>query len=359
MKKLLLMLTLTLLALAGCKKEPASGQDQKSEQTVVFTLPANCYIVSKEGTYSFKTLRGNLDESVGEVVSVEVLWESFGTDVEPAVGDLIKSVSYKDGEIVFEATDKKGNAVIAAKDPKDIILWSWHIWLTDTPQEVVYNNEAGTMMDRNLGATSVTPGDICAFGLFYQWGRKDPFLGSSSVTDLVYAVSTIDWPATVASDPFHGTIEFAVANPTTYITCNGGNYDWYYTRDGSVDNARWVESGRTKSVYDPCPAGWRIPDGGENSVWAKAGWDNTPYDKTNMGMSFATSSPSTTWYPSAGCLVYALGDLNSVGSGGFYASASPSTEHYAYNLFFSEHGTVTAKSSNVRANAMSVRCIKE
>jgi hypothetical protein len=90
------MLTLALLALAGCKKDPASGQDQKLEQTVVFTLPANCYIVSKEGTYSFETLRGNLDESVGEVVSVEVLWESFGTDVEPAVGDLIKSVSYKD-----------------------------------------------------------------------------------------------------------------------------------------------------------------------------------------------------------------------------------------------------------------------
>ena len=93
MRKLLFSFTLVLVALAGCKKEPAPGQDQKPEQeqgekpeqTVVFTLPANCYIVSKEGTYSFKTLRGNSDESVGEVVSVEVLWESFGTDLAPSV----------------------------------------------------------------------------------------------------------------------------------------------------------------------------------------------------------------------------------------------------------------------------------
>ena len=31
------------------------------------------------------------------------------------------------------------------------------------------------MMDRNLGATSVTPKDQNAYGVWYQWGRKDPF----------------------------------------------------------------------------------------------------------------------------------------------------------------------------------------
>ena len=36
------------------------------------------------------------------------------------------------------------------------------------------------MMDRNLGATSATPGNVGSLGLLYQWGRKDPFLGSSS-----------------------------------------------------------------------------------------------------------------------------------------------------------------------------------
>ena len=31
------------------------------------------------------------------------------------------------------------------------------------------------MIDRNLGATSVTPKDQNAYGAWYQWGRKDPF----------------------------------------------------------------------------------------------------------------------------------------------------------------------------------------
>ena len=100
----------------------------------------------------------------------------------PAVGDLVKNVSYSNGEITFRATDRKGNAVIAAKDAAGNILWSWHIWLTDQPVEHVYKNNAGTVMDRNLGATSATPGDIGALGLLYQWGRKDPFLGSSSIS---------------------------------------------------------------------------------------------------------------------------------------------------------------------------------
>ena len=68
-------------------------------------------------------------------------------------------------DIYFNATDRKGNAVIAAKDSQRNIVWSWHIWLTDQPEEWVYANEAGTIMDRNLGATSATPGDVGALGL--------------------------------------------------------------------------------------------------------------------------------------------------------------------------------------------------
>ena len=78
--------------------------------------------------------------------------------------DLISGCCYEDGYIAFKTADtfKEGNAVIAAKDADGKILWSWHIWLTDQPEEHVYNNNAGTMMDRNLGATSATPGDVPA-----------------------------------------------------------------------------------------------------------------------------------------------------------------------------------------------------
>lgn len=54
---------------------------------------ANCYIISESGIYTFDAVKGNSAESVGEVKSVEVLWESFGTSVAPKSGDLIKSVS--------------------------------------------------------------------------------------------------------------------------------------------------------------------------------------------------------------------------------------------------------------------------
>ena len=85
------------------------------------------------------------------------------------------------GEIHFTTGDMEGNALIALCNADGDILWSWHIWFTDDPRGQEYYNNAGTMMDRNLGATSATPGDVGALGLLYQWGRKDPFLGSSSI----------------------------------------------------------------------------------------------------------------------------------------------------------------------------------
>ena len=192
---------------------------------------ANSYIISAAGSYKFSTVKGNSSTSVGTVSKAEVLWESFGTDVTPNVGDLVKNVKYADGTISFDtpSTFKEGNAVIAAKDASGSILWSWHIWLTDEPQGQEYYNNAGTMMDRNLGATSSTPGNVGALGLLYQWGRKDPFLGSSSISSNIEAKSTGTWPSAVSSNSTNGTIEYATAYPTTFITYNSSNHDWYYT----------------------------------------------------------------------------------------------------------------------------------
>ena len=278
------------------------------EQVFSLLPAANCFIVSEGGTYKFNTVKGGSDTSVGKVASATVLWESFGTSSVLAVGDLIKSVSCKNGYITFQTADtfKEGNAVIAAKDVDGNILWSWHIWLTDQPEGQVYNNDAGILMDRNLGATSVTPGEVQALGLFYQWGRKDPFLGSSSISSSTSrAKSTINWPKSVKSDQTSGTIEYAIANPTTYISYND-NYDWHYTGTSTVDNTRWTESSSPKSIYDPCPAGWRVPDGGREGVWVKANDKNitVKYHEVGRGMNMnGKFSPVTmVWYPAAGFL---------------------------------------------------------
>lgn len=333
---------------------------QDSETDLSSSASANCYIISEAGLYKFSTVKGNSSKSVGAVSSAEVLWETFGTDVTPNVGDLVKNISYKNGEVTFQTADTftRGNAVIAAKDASGNILWSWHIWFTDQPQEHVYNNSAGTMMDRNLGATSATPGDIGALGLLYQWGRKDPFLGSSIIDGFTLAKSTITWPSPVSSNSSNGTIEYATANPTTFITSNWENSDWYYTGDSSTDNTRWTTSESSKSIYDPCPSGWRVPDGGSNGIWSKAGFDTTTYDSTNKGMSFSISSPSTTWYPASGYLTSGVGGLGSVGRNGYYWSASPNS-YRAYYLYFTRYGDVYPSYNSNRACGCSVRCLQE
>ena len=344
---------------AGSQDMPEDGGHDVSAATDLSSKEsANCYIVSGKGLYKFKTVQGNGNESVGDVASAEVLWESFGTDVTPNVGDLVKNVSYKNGQVTLLTADTftEGNAVIAVKDASGNILWSWHIWLTDQPQEYVYKNNAGTMMDRNLGATSATSGDVGALGLLYQWGRKDPFLSSSSISESVEAKSTITWPSGVSSALNTGTIKYAIAYPTTFITaCESG--DWYYTDNTSTDNTRWTTSGNPKSIYDPCPSGWRVPDGGSNGVWSTAGFDDTTYDSTNEGISFSISSPSTTWYPSAGSRDCCYVSLGCIGAG-YCWSASP-WDTGAYCLKFDDNGFVSPRGGENRACGFSVRCAKE
>ena len=333
---------------------------------------ANSYIVSAAGSYGFTPTKGNSNESVGAIASAEALWETFGTNVTPNVGDLVKNVKYKNGVITFKTPDvfKEGNAVIAAKDASGTILWSWHIWFTDQPEGQVYYNNAGTMMDRNLGATSATPGDVGALGLLYQWGRKDPFLGSSSIHNdsMVKAKSTISWPSAVFSNSSTGTIGYAIANPTTFIGCYNNNYDWYYTGSESTDNTRWTASDNDKSIYDPCPVGWRVPDGGEDGVWSKALGSSSSftqrslYDSTNEGMNFSGKfgSASTIWYPASGYSFHYDGGLGNVGSSGRYWSASPDSNYYAFDMYFYSRGSVYPSGNyDYRPAGQSVRCIQE
>ena len=326
---------------------------------------ANCYIISESGLYKFKPVKGNSNESVGSVASASLLWETFGTDTAPMPSDLISGFCYKNGYIAFQTADtfKEGNAVIAAKDAEGNILWSWHIWLTDQPQGQEYFNNAGTMMDRNIGATSATPGDVGALGLLYQWGRKDPFLGSSSISSRSVAKSTITWPSLVFTSSSRGTVSYVTANPTTFLSNSSSPYDWHYS---SRDNTLWTTSDKEKSIYDPCPQGWRVPDGGSSGVWSTALGSSSSfkesslYDSTNEGMNFSGrfGSASTIWYPASGYRSNGSGSLDDVGNRGYFWSASPYDSN-AYDLYFYNNGYVYPSNDFVRASGRSVRCLQE
>jgi uncharacterized protein (TIGR02145 family) len=226
-------------------------------------------------------------------------------------------------------------------------------------------------MDRNLGATSATPGDVRALGLLYQWGRKDPFLGSSSISSNVVAESTITWPSYVSSSPETGTISYATENPTTFITyyyewnTSHVNYDWYYTGTSQTGPNRWRNDEKTN--YDPCPPGWKVPKGGESGLWSTAIKSTLTndrfsysFDKVNFGMNLSGkfSQESNVWYPASGYRSYSDGSLKYVSESGFYWSSSSGT-YDADLLSIHDDGDVWPETSNYCAVARSVRCVKE
>lgn len=270
---------------------------------------ANCYIVSEAGYYQFKAVKGNSDETVGTISTAEVLWESFCTDVAPQKGDLISEVYAGKDKVVFKTGDpfKSGNAVIAVKDASGKILWSWHIWMPEElPIDQLYRRGAGIMMDRNLGATKNIKRDSRSYGLLYQWGRKDPFLAPSTRYDVsppIKAASTITWPAPMECNENTGTIEYTIANPTTFIWTEANNYDWLYNTGSAIFTKRWS---LVKSIYDPCPPGYRAASGGSDGVWAKAfGFDKgeSKYNYNggrDFGYWICSNTSSSCWYPVTG-----------------------------------------------------------
>lgn len=332
---------------------------------------SNCYIVSKRGTYKFPTVKGNKNESVGSVYNAVVLWETFGTNEEPEVGALIKKVIYENGCVLFKtnSTFREGNAVIAVMDIQGNILWSWHIWLTEQPAIHIYYNNSGIFMDRNLGATSASPGGIGTLGLLYQWGRKDPFLNTCLRTPIsceysseYIAKSTIIWPAPVSSNINNGTIAFSISNPTTFIIANSNNNDWYYTNTRTTEKNRWKVS--TKTIYDPCPPGWRVPDGGFLEKATRIGRDDYPYDSENAGIDFSgiLGNGETIWYPASG---YRFEDgwlYNSNVYGAYWTNETIITNsrwEYGENLFFYDDGHTNGSYILDKAFGCSVRCVKE
>ena len=326
------------------------GEDGKTYTDLSAAGSANCYLIQGAGDYKFRTVIGNTDATVGNVKSVEVLWESFGTDEMPNVGDLIASVSYENGYVRFSTPEnfRDGNALIAAKNSKGAILWSWHIWCAEEGwKEQIYYNDAGTMMDRNLGATSATPGEIGTIGLLYQWGRKDPFMGASSFSSSAsLALSTGTW-----STASGGSIALAEANPMTFYT---------YTR---LSNGSWSSE---KTAYDPCPKGWRVPDGGVNGLWAKAMMKTESFSdgslKAEKGLNFANTmgEDETIYYPLSGYLLDYKLELSGVGGQGYCWSCSPDViSDWACNLTYSGYGSIYPVGGANRACAHSVRCCKE
>lgn len=253
------------------------------------------------------------------------------------------------GYVLVMPGSAEGNAVVAIKNASNKILWSWHIWVTSyTPAPV----GTGKFMDRNLGAIGNTAGQVNTKGLLYQWGRKDAFPGSTTVNGtteptIYNASSTTSIAKTAVSTA--NNMANAIANPATYYYGTGGNYDWY--SNGSTQNNTLWGHGTTKTVYDPCPDGWRVP---QNGVWSSLTTSNFTWSAANYGR---TNAAHGGFYPAAGYRYTNSGAFTNVGAGGYYWSASPSGVHGYYLTFGSS--SVTPSFNASRAIGFSVRCVQE
>ncbi len=354
----------------SCSKTETPVFDNASDLTTGAAW-SNCFIVSEEGDYKFETKYVDGSEIEG-IATADWAWSSKGK----SSGSLISGVSYSDGVIRFSAKGDEGNALIVALDGTGSIVWSWHIWMTDTPAHQQLDN--GTVfMDRNLGATSANKSDgHLTFGLKYQWGRKDPFFGGATneaVGDAVFARAAeetlvnndlnLSWN-TELCDAQVGTMEYAIMHPMTFIYTTDDMYidnnedvrkDWMYVRNDYLWSDEKTDS---KTNYDPCPAGYRTP---RDDAWS--------FDNGDGGKTHTTKSGEIFWWPLCGTrwgdkdagrlgYIYEEPTDDRVGGGqGIYWKQTTKLCGFNAGCFYLLNGTyVDAGHGMYRAHGAAVRC---
>lgn len=319
---------------------------------------ANSYIVNEEGLYSFKADvvgNGTYGYVQGESfypaspsidpVNVRLLWED-----KPGI---ISGLSLSEGRVNFMSTGQEGNVFIAVTDAQDNILWSWHLWITDQPQDQLYQNDKGnfSVMDRNLGAISAERGSTDqdwydSRGLVYQWGRKDPFRNNVR--------------------PSNYQIQFYLEDVVLYPEYfSAGSGAWIKDKDRS--DYLWSQT--QKTIYDPCPAGYRVA---VRDVWygfTKDGADADRKTKINAsgdfdkGWNFYYDGTNTTWYPATTTVSY-WGDMNEYVDRGYIWSAGFSNSQYSYCMEYYYTADMSCSVWHMnhqsdQVNGYPVRCMKD
>ena len=191
---------------------------------------ANCYIAPELlHDYSFDaTVQGNGCATLNITPQrlsgayARLIWET-GTQAN----SVISSLNYDGSRIRFRTGTQQGNALIGLFNAGGECVWSWHIWVANyDPESSAQKYSSGDIfMDRNLGAVGTDYTKVTACGLYYQWGRKDPFPYPASFTNNArpasfiyhdnYAYGTIRPEDHDAREVM--SVEWATQHPTTFI----------------------------------------------------------------------------------------------------------------------------------------------
>ena len=352
------------------------------EDNVVITPPAatpdaleeaNTYILQPGGKTVFipvsQANRPRAEDnipSIGEadVLTAEVIW----TDVKGAVSKkgMASDAAVQDIRVIgvgnkaflqISSGTEAGNVIVAVKK-EDVIVWSWHIWVTDYDPGKADGQKTMNgyvFMDRNLGAINVTPGDIQGNGLFYQWGRKDGFPGSGDFTSngianyswrkpVYYADGTLVPTDTQRqSGGTAPTLQTVVQNPVKIYMPTGNRWS------SETYPAMWG-AGSGKSVYDPCPAGWRIP---ELAAFAGMTTANSPLVTSNYGRLNADLG----YFPFAGMATDDAVTSYKIGTSTVLLSNSGATD--TCNGVYIDNSQINLNYTDKQERLYSVRCVKE
>ena len=231
--------------------------------------------------------------------SARILWQD--------VPYLVTYAELVHGYVRFSLHEKcrteglQGNAVIAVYDESGNILWSWHIWVNSGIKDITYpsltfedpenspqynydpiSTESKTLsnvriMNMNLGATKASwaEGDdpLPCYGFYYQWGRKDPSpipssynYGQSDMTTKPYyymdegerkrVYRYLDLSPTVEMGALH-PLDIVAPSQFTQAYVNDWLFDSVDKLWGYNPSTKMVEK---KTIYDPCPYGYRVAD---------------------------------------------------------------------------------------------------
>lgn len=342
----------------------------------------NCYIVPPggrvhiptDGVYKAWAQMNEFERTPipeGEVTA-EVLWQDeIGVMTEHSVKVMNAEMRDK-AYIVVETGDKAGNAVVAMKVNGEI-YWSWHIWCTDyNPNLKAGQQELNgfVWMNRNLGATYNTyneEGGIKSKGFLYQWGRKDLFppakgWDKTEPDEELYnlAGGTITFskaPVEVFNNipnSVHNSMSFYTSEESWYTNTKGVNRRNYLSL--------WNSGVGKKTIFDPCPNGWRVPAGKDGEY--ESPWEQTKNNVAPLSR-YKGFSLKGVYYPAAGYREPSTGNTpnNSFLDNALYwAGNIPSS----YKQPGSMHYTLidpTGYSFSIKAAwgayGGSVRCVKE
>ena len=303
-----------------------------------------------------------------------------------------------------------GNFSVAVKKKdSDKILWSWHFWVTDYAPELPSNISGSTfrypvaggdvyrykgaawgysddeysdavtedtpyaksvIMDRNLGALGLDYGTDYGRGkLYYQFGRKDPIPGKIALFDIDgNKLPLAQWDEESNRVTEKTTVVNGVFNPLTIYTGDGtANNDAEWATDAPREvSALWYDVNATdiisdKSIFDPCPPGWRVP---ANGVWS--GIANHLEFQTDQALYVISEEDNIkTYFSFDGIIrpesnkvahIYA-GERSMVRTSTYFFNGGDSAKPRTNSTDIRVDRTSSATSSTSLAGGLSVRCV--